>query len=132
MHMSFHLGENEIILFDTWNVVDRQGIGWSVIGIILLTSIYEGLKSYDDHLCIHSARFLKSKGKRSRTALLFSKLHLLQTIIHVIRLIIGYFLMLIFMTYNVWLCVAVGIGAALGYWLFAWDRFNGDSNDCCF
>ncbi|XP_043260609.1 high affinity copper uptake protein 1-like isoform X2 [Colletes gigas] len=111
MHMSFHIGENEVILFDEWNVVDWQGIGWSMVGIILLTSIYEGIKSY--------------------RALLFSKIHLLQTIVHVVQTVIGYFLMLIFMTYNVWLCLAVALGAALGYWLFAWEKSTGDNIECC-
>lgn len=63
--------------------------------------------------------------------LLFSKIHFLQTIIHVVQLVIGYCLMLIFMTYNIWLCIAVAFGTALGYWLFSWDKSNGDSDDCC-
>lgn len=63
--------------------------------------------------------------------LLFSKIHFLQTIIHIIQLVIGYCLMLIFMTYNIWLCIAVALGTGLGYWLFSWDKSNGDSDDCC-
>ncbi|XP_043260599.1 high affinity copper uptake protein 1-like isoform X1 [Colletes gigas] len=131
MHMSFHIGENEVILFDEWNVVDWQGIGWSMVGIILLTSIYEGIKSYREHLYVHTPCLWRNKEDRSRTALLFSKIHLLQTIVHVVQTVIGYFLMLIFMTYNVWLCLAVALGAALGYWLFAWEKSTGDNIECC-
>ncbi|XP_071861046.1 high affinity copper uptake protein 1 [Bombus fervidus] len=131
MHMSFHLGKNEVILFDEWHAIDGQGIGWSMVGIILLTSIYEGLKSYRDHLFINTARLWKTKDRRSRTSFLFSKIHFLQTIIHVVQLIIGYCLMLIFMTYNIWLCLAVALGAGLGYWLFAWEKSSGDNIDCC-
>ena len=130
--MSFYIGESALILFDEWTVTNAQGIGWSMLGIVLLTSIYEGLKNYDDHLSIYTARFWRNKAKQSRTALLFSKVHILQTILHVIRLIIGYFLMLIFMTYNAWLCIAVAIGAFLGYWLFAWEKARGDDDECCF
>ncbi|XP_076658951.1 high affinity copper uptake protein 1 [Halictus rubicundus] len=132
MYMSFHFGENEIILFNEWKVVDWPGIGWSMLGIILLVTLYEGLKSYRDHLYIETARYSRLRNKRSRTALLFSKVHLVQTVGHVIQLIIGYFLMLIFMTYNVWLCLAVAIGTAVGYWLFSWEKSSGDNIDCCF
>ncbi|PBC31852.1 High affinity copper uptake protein [Apis cerana cerana] len=101
--MSFHMGENEVILFDEWHPVDWQGLGWSMT--IALSFNFR--------------------------TLLFSKIHFLQTIIHIIQLVIGYCLMLIFMTYNIWLCIAVALGTGLGYWLFSWDKSNGDSDDCC-
>ncbi|XP_026674451.1 copper transporter 5.1-like [Ceratina calcarata] len=62
MKMSFHIGENEIILFDEWHTMSWDGLGWSMVGIILLTSIYEGLKSYRDHLYINVTRLKKNTG----------------------------------------------------------------------
>ena len=53
---------------------------------------------------------------------MLSLAHLVQTLLHVLQVVISYFLMLIFMTYNVYLCVAVALGAGLGYFLFAWKR----------
>ncbi|CAK9806777.1 High affinity copper uptake protein 1 [Anthophora quadrimaculata] len=129
--MSFHFGEHELILFNEWRTANTQGLVWSMVGIVLLTSIYEGIKSYRDHLYIHTKCIQKTKGVRSRWSLLFSKIHILQTILNVVQLIIGYCLMLIFMTYNVWLCIAVALGAVLGYWLFAWEKFSGDNIECC-
>ena len=35
---------------------------------------------------------------------------------------LAYLLMLIFMTYNTWLCAAVVVGAAVGYFLFGWRK----------
>ena len=35
---------------------------------------------------------------------------------------LAYLLMLIFMTYNTWLCGAVVVGAAVGYFLFGWRK----------
>ncbi|CAK9830593.1 High affinity copper uptake protein 1 [Anthophora retusa] len=129
--MSFHIGEHELILFNEWRIANTQGLLWSMVGIILLTSIYEGIKSYRDHLYIHTKYIQKTKGVRSRWSLLFSKIHILQTVLNVVQLIIGYCLMLIFMTYNIWLCIAVALGAVLGYWLFAWEKFSGDNIECC-
>lgn len=62
----------------------------------------------------------------------FSLAHLLQTGLHVLQLIISYFLMLIVMTYNVYLCLAVVLGAGLGYFLFFRRRFIMLNNlECC-
>lgn len=65
------------------------------------------------------------------SALLFSGIHFFQTLLHVIQAVLGYFLMFIFMTYNYWLCIAVGVGTALGYWLFAWEKSNNENTECC-
>ncbi|KAB1280267.1 High affinity copper uptake protein 1, partial [Camelus dromedarius] len=48
--------------------------------------------------------------------------HLLQTVLHIIQVVISYFLMLIFMTYNGYLCIAVAAGAGTGYFLFSWKK----------
>ena len=48
--------------------------------------------------------------------------HLVQTLLHIFQVIISYCLMLVFMTYNVWLCAAVALGAGMGYFVFGWKR----------
>lgn len=63
--------------------------------------------------------------------MILSGVHFYQTILHMIQFVIGYFLMFIFMTYNVWLALAVVIGTGLGYWLFAWNKFTSEDVDCC-
>ncbi|KAK9299826.1 hypothetical protein QLX08_007278 [Tetragonisca angustula] len=131
MEMFFHVGGTEVILFRQWHTRDSAGIAASMVGIILLTIIYEGIKSYRDHLYINTARLRKHRTVSRRSQLLFSRMHILQTVVHVIQLVIGYFLMLIFMTYNAWLCIAVALGAALGYWVFSWEKSSGDNIDCC-
>lgn len=53
---------------------------------------------------------------------MLSKMHFLQTFLHMVQMVISYFLMLIFMTYNTWLCIAVVLGAGVGYFLFGWKK----------
>ena len=48
--------------------------------------------------------------------------HLLQTVLHIIQVVISYFLMLIFMTYNGYLCIAVAAGAGTESFLFSWQK----------
>ena len=53
---------------------------------------------------------------------MLSWMHTFQTCLHIVQIVLSYFLMLIFMTYNVWLCFAVVLGAAIGYFLFGWKK----------
>ncbi|EFN81765.1 High affinity copper uptake protein 1 [Harpegnathos saltator] len=165
--MSFHGGVTETILFHGWRIDNTQGMIGSVVGVVLLTALYEGLKSYRHLLCSWIAESIFTRAQRSSgetstlnrdstyesivirlvpsrcrnfnsprdlyrcSALLFSGLHLFQTLLHVIQVVLGYFLMFIFMTYNYWLCIAIGAGTALGYWLFAWEKSSNENTECC-
>ncbi|XP_052788347.1 high affinity copper uptake protein 1-like isoform X2 [Mya arenaria] len=48
--------------------------------------------------------------------------HFLQTLLHMVQVFFSYCLMLVFMTYNVWLCLSVILGAGVGYFLFGWRK----------
>ncbi|KAF5402716.1 High affinity copper uptake protein 1 [Paragonimus heterotremus] len=52
----------------------------------------------------------------------FDGLHVLQTLLHLIQMFIGYMLMLIVMTYNVYMLIAVMAGFTVGYLIFARRR----------
>jgi len=52
----------------------------------------------------------------------FSLSHTFQTCLHMLQVFISYLLMLIFMTYNVWLALAVILGAGAGYFVFGWRK----------
>lgn len=53
---------------------------------------------------------------------MFSCPHFFQTGLHMLQFFISYLLMLVFMTYNVYLCISVLIGAGVGYFLFGWYK----------
>ncbi|GFS06075.1 high affinity copper uptake protein 1 [Elysia marginata] len=52
---------------------------------------------------------------------MYSCRHFVQTILHVSQVALTYCLMLLFMTFNLWVCLAVVLGAGLGHFLFAWS-----------
>ncbi|XP_017039330.1 CUF1-dependent copper transporter 1 [Drosophila ficusphila] len=58
-----------------------------------------------------------------------SRMHLLQTLLHVLQVLISFLLMLVFMTFNVWLCLAVLLGAGVGYYAFC--AFGTRVNEHC-
>lgn len=53
---------------------------------------------------------------------IFSWMHFYQSALHLIQVTLSLMLMLIFMTYNTWLCLAVVFGAMVGYFLFGWKK----------
>lgn len=137
MMMYFHFSKKAVILFQGWSVENAGGMVASCIGIFILAALYEGLKvsreilkrnySYVVSVDIPGSKtysngqtvITESRGKTPRSRLC-NWHHFLQTFLHMLQVTISYFLMLIFMTYNVWLCLAVVLGAGLGYFVFGW------------
>ena len=61
--------------------------------------------------------------------------HLLQSWLHVVQVGVAYLLMLVAMTFNGWLFLAVCFGAGLGYFLFgrcrkSFSDFRAQSEHC--
>jgi len=59
-----------------------------------------------------------------------------QTLLYMLQITLGYFLMLIVMTYNAWLFIAIILGAGTGYLCFARFRISdkiqaADNSHCC-
>ncbi|XP_074109001.1 high affinity copper uptake protein 1 isoform X2 [Cotesia typhae] len=128
--MFFHFGVKEsAILFSGWKTNDWQGVLGSCIGIFILGVIYEGLKSYRESVFIKLSYFYRNQT--SRRKIILSPVHVFQTVLHILQFTLGYFLMFIFMTYNVWFAIAVLSGVGLGFWIFSWDKYSPDSQ-CCF
>ncbi|KAK0172624.1 hypothetical protein PV328_005922 [Microctonus aethiopoides] len=135
MMMAFHGGYCETILFETWKTSSIGGLIGSMIGIIIMASLYEGLKYYREYLfwktynalqyrsvTMPAGKNVVAEDNRVVQPTMLSWMHSFQTFLHIIQMILSYFLMLIFMTYNVWLCFAVVLGAAIGYFLFGWKK----------
>ncbi|KAH0564377.1 high affinity copper uptake protein 1 isoform X2 [Cotesia glomerata] len=135
MMMAFHFGYDETILFKCWKISTLGGLIGSMIGIIIMAALYEGLKYYREYLFWKTYNTLQyrsvtSPQEKNVTAedgrvvqpTMLSWMHTFQTFLHIIQIILSYFLMLIFMTYNVWLCIAVVFGAAIGYFSFGWKK----------
>lgn len=135
MSMAFHGGYCETVLFESWKISSIGGLVGSVIGIIIMATLYEGLKYYREYLFWKTYSSLQyrsvtmpqeknvvAEDNRVVQPTMLSWMHSFQTFLHIVQVILSYFLMLIFMTYNVWLCFAVVLGAAIGYFLFGWKK----------
>lgn len=139
MQMYFEAGYEVIILFQGWDVKTVGAMVGSCFGVFFLAIIYEGLKYFRERL--HRKNYVAidyskvkapegtdgSQVNQVRTAVsckssLTSASHYIQTALHLLQLVISYFLMLIVMTYNVWLFISVILGCTVGYFLFGWQK----------
>ncbi|KAK6636936.1 hypothetical protein RUM43_010600 [Polyplax serrata] len=147
MSMEFHFGYTETILFHSWKINSVGGLIGSMFGIILMAALYEGLKYYREYLFWKTYNSLQYKSVRfpgdkvvesssegnkivhlvgevihKQPPSMWNLMHAYQTFLQAVQMVLSYFLMLIFMTYNVWLCMAVILGATIGYFLFGWKK----------
>ncbi|XP_069119644.1 high affinity copper uptake protein 1-like isoform X2 [Argopecten irradians] len=152
MQMYFHTGVKEYILFETLLTSTAGEMVGACVAIFFLAVLYEGLKVLREHLLRKSLTVNKyssvtatgngfsqdttaidpSKTKNNsynlqeqrtlRNVHMLSGSHFIQTFLHMLQVFVSYCLMLVFMTYNAWLCIAVILGAAAGYFLFGWRR----------
>ncbi|CAK9821854.1 High affinity copper uptake protein 1 [Anthophora retusa] len=145
MLMTFHGGYCENVLFESWKITSVSGLIGSMIGIMIMAALYEGLKYYREYLFWKMYNSLQYRSVtmppeknvvaednrvvhmdgvviHKQPPTMLSWMHTFQTLLHIVQIVLSYFLMLIFMTYNVWLCFAVVFGAAIGYFLFGWKK----------
>ncbi|CAJ0946589.1 unnamed protein product, partial [Mesorhabditis belari] len=112
MKMWFHGGYEEVILFECWRVNSISGMLVSCAIILTMGIAYEALKWGRVHLQTRLAKSLTPIHRRSFFQILLPCLY-------VIQLVLAYFLMLIAMTYNIFLTAAVILGGGIGHWVFA-------------
>ncbi len=77
-----------------------------------------------------TAKVLSSKEKLKRHFTIYS---FIQSLLYMFQGILNYGLMLIFMTFNVWLCLMVILGSGLGYLLFIHNKvktFDFNNENC--
>lgn len=151
MKMFFHTGVMEYILFEGLMTSDTKGIVGACVAVFVLAVLYEGLKFFREYLLrqatvrqnmnSYAVSTVYSAGSKSEMVAvenptvgkrMLSGSHGLQTLLHMVQVFISYCLMLIFMTYNAWLCISIILGAGVGYFLFGWQRAVAvDINEHC-
>ncbi|XP_062414724.1 high affinity copper uptake protein 1 isoform X2 [Pungitius pungitius] len=92
----------------------------------VLMETHKTVGSVNDSRCLEEATlpdgFKSRLFQRSIRQRMLSPAHFLQTLLHIVQVVVSYILMLVFMTYNAYLCIAVAAGAGMGYFLFSWRK----------
>jgi len=148
MHMLWNTQiEDTCIVFKQWHISSRFFFALSFLAIILISLGYEYLREYqrmvDRRIALALSRKTRGKGSVSgrstpehsgpeveEAGLLSGSLkvptctpvplhpRILRATLYGAQVFVSFFLMLVFMTYNAYLILAVVIGASLGHFVF--------------
>ncbi|CAH2983607.1 unnamed protein product [Chilo suppressalis] len=146
--MVFHANVCQEILFSGWLTTTALQLFGSCVAIFVGGVLYEALKYYREVLHIRAttvtadSRVNIAKNECGSTGncngptvvkySIWSCGHAVQTALHVVQATASYVLMLVFMTYNVYLCLALVAGLGLGYFIFGWRKTSlNDANEHC-
>ncbi|XP_067677738.1 protein SLC31A2-like isoform X1 [Haliotis asinina] len=111
--MTFQLWTASSLLLRAWRLDTVHGLVTGIMFCCVLSVVYEGSKFY-----YHIGKILHSRKSTSRwqgTLVAHYVSRMWKALAYTIHFLIGYILMLCTMTYNVWLVLAVCLGAGIGY-----------------
>lgn len=125
MKMWFHFGANEIILFPSWIVHNGGSMVWTCGVILAFCFVMEAIRWLRLYVRLGVAA---AGGRRRKRAAGVAGVRLgrpqitlgmcLDSVLHAFQLWLSYVLMLLFMTYNLWICFAVVLGEVISRFLF--------------
>lgn len=130
MQMTFYASTNVTLLFDFWKTTNAGQLVGSCVAVFVIALLFEALRAYREVLY---TRYASSERAGSNAALvggasggwmasMLKTGHLIQTLLYGLQITIGYLLMLIFMAYNAYICIAVILGAMTGFLVFGWQK----------
>nr|XP_055158383.1 probable low affinity copper uptake protein 2 isoform X2 [Nyctereutes procyonoides]XP_055158384.1 probable low affinity copper uptake protein 2 isoform X2 [Nyctereutes procyonoides] len=132
--MHFIFSNEVVLLFDFWSVHSPAGMALSVLVVLFLAVLYESIKVGKAKLLYWAVVSMSIPASQlteetdqdssgsdsppvSTTRLRWLFCHFGQSVIHVLQVVIGYFMMLAVMSYNTWIFFGVILGSAVGYYL---------------
>ncbi|KAL6811247.1 Ctr copper transporter family domain-containing protein [Trichoderma sp. SZMC 28013] len=144
---------NLCIVFRQWHIRSNTSLVLSLIAVVLIGIGYEFLRSVsrryeaslaarletvpnatahayrddDDENVTETPAFLRSGQNRESVS---KRGHVIKAILYALQNFYAFMLMLVFMTYNGWVMVAVSLGAFLGYLLFGHSTSATKDNAC--
>ena len=105
--------KNTCVVFKWWHIRTFTDFVLTIIAVIALTAGYEWLKArvvaWDERTRGNVVGLSNNSVKRYKVT---------RGVLYGIQVGFSFWLMLVFMTYNGWLMIAVGVGAALGNYIW--------------
>ena len=108
--------KNTCVVFRWWHIRTFSHFVVSFIAIVLLTALYEYLK----HVFVHweTSNSGIMTGTTNTNSATVNRFKAKRAVGYGFQVAFSFWLMLVFMTYNGWLMIAVAVGAAVGNYLW--------------
>lgn len=134
---------NLCIVFRQWHVRSTPGLIVSLAAVVLLAMGYEALRAlsrtYEDAINQRLSVMPHDEAHNETTSFLApgrnqenasKRGHVIKAVLYGVQNFYAFMLMLIFMTYNGWVMIAVSLGAFLGYLVFGHTTSATKDNAC--
>ncbi|KAK6501811.1 hypothetical protein TWF481_009634 [Arthrobotrys musiformis] len=122
---------NLCIIFRSWHVRGTVSLVFSLLAIVALTAGYEFVREVSRR---YEARLeakrgiLRREGTGTGTTLQKDG-QVVKALLYAVQVFYSFFIMLLFMTYNGWVMLAVAVGAFVGY--MVWGNTSGVKSVAC-
>ncbi|KAK4550346.1 hypothetical protein LTR36_003313 [Oleoguttula mirabilis] len=118
MNMLFTWDTNNLcIVFRGWRVTSTSSLIISLLAVMALTAGYEAVREASRRYEQRHAAIMENTP-RSSAQVEEKKAKVVKAALYGVQVFYSFFIMLLFMTYNGWIMLAVGFGAFFGYLLF--------------
>ncbi|KXX82032.1 Copper transport protein CTR2 [Madurella mycetomatis] len=109
--------DNLCIVFRQWQITSTMSLIISLIAIVAICAGYEavreGIRQYEAAM----SKRAETAPRQTRDEVT-RRAHVIKAVLYGVQNFYAFMIMLIFMTYNGWVMIAVSVGAGLGYLLF--------------
>jgi len=122
MYFNSSVHNTVFILFKNWKINSLKGLFGSFFAVIAIAMTCECLKLLLNHmLMVDRWKLYKTPSIQNQSVLTEKRVtrHLHSTLLYLLQLLLAYLLMMVAMTFNAWLFIAILIGCSLGYYIFA-------------
>ncbi|KAF5125316.1 Copper transport protein CTR2 [Metarhizium anisopliae] len=120
---------NLCIVFRQWHIRSTPGLIFSLAAVVLLAMGYEALRALSRRFEASVDRRMSALPRSSHPDI-GKQGHLIKAVFYGVQTFYAFMLMLVFMTYNGWVMLAVSLGAFLGYLFFGHCTSATKDNAC--
>ncbi|PSS27738.1 hypothetical protein M430DRAFT_62949 [Amorphotheca resinae ATCC 22711] len=118
MSMLFTWNTNNLcIIFRWWHIRTTPGLIFSLLAVVALTAGYEAIRSVSRRYEGWVAKRQEEVPRRNQVEVT-KRAHVIKALLYAFQNFYAFMLMLLFMTYNGWVMLAVAVGAFVGYLVF--------------
>ncbi|KAM3419530.1 Copper transport protein [Cercospora zeina] len=123
---------NLCIVFSSWRISSAGSLIWSLAAVVALTAGYEAVREASRKYELKLERRTGGSGGRTQiSASEEQKGKLIKAMLYGVQVFYSFFIMLLFMTYNGWIMIAVGVGAMVGYLMFSGPGTSSSKSAAC-
>ncbi|KAH6634087.1 Ctr copper transporter family-domain-containing protein [Chaetomium sp. MPI-SDFR-AT-0129] len=118
MNMLFTWDATDLcVVFRQWHITSTLSLAVSLVAIVGICAGYEALREATRRYEAVLSQRVETAPRQNREQIT-RRAHIIKAALYGVQNFYAFMIMLIFMTYNGWVMIAVSVGAGLGYLVF--------------